>query len=351
MELRDSVARNKTLLATTKEDHQVWLNAVDGGLKVIELGEVKKALEKEMAQVGKNSPAYPNLDTEKKDVEDCLKALKDVNAKYEKEVKRLEKEIKDTPNKLDAFRKGRKRLDDSLYSRCDAVLKKYKIDRGRYHGGNFNGVNIIKIMQENLLMDEIELILLESGRETEEKVRKLCNEVRTALRAWDMIFARIHASDPTPEYCDKLQGDIDLAMKQWRELGLSVTPKLHGLECHVVAQMRAWGGIKLLLEYWVEHEHQIGNRMDTQWKSLPLAAQGRLRAKHDVAARHPETMTAREKIISNFTGVRMTTKKEATTAKNNIKQEGRKTAIDLLKDRMLGVNSMADIEAILRETD
>ena len=47
----------------------------------------------------------------------------------------------------------------------------------------------------------------------------------------------------------------------------------------------------------------------------------------------------------------MTKKKAATTAKNNIKQEGRKTAIDLLKDRMLGANSMADIEAILSEID
>lgn len=122
-----------------------------------------------------------------------------------------------------------------------------------------------------------------------------------------------------------------------------------------IAHQATGGGkrqhIELLLEYWVENEHQIGNRMDTQWKSQTLAAQGRLRAKHEVAARHLETMTARKKIISRFTGFRMTKKKAATTAKNNIKQEGRKTAIDLLRDRMLGANSMADIEAILSEID
>jgi len=236
---------------------------------------------------------------------------------------RLKKAITDAPGKLAAFRTGRKLSAASLYSRCEEVLKEYGIDRGRYHGGAFNGVNIIKIMQQNSLMDKLEAILKENGRLTAEKVKTLCTDVKTALRAWDSIFSRIHQSNPMQEFCDKLQVDIDVAMAQWRDLKLSVTPKLHGLECHVVAQMILFGGIKDLLEYWVEQEHQIGNRKDVDWISQSVAAQGRLRAKHDVAARCTETIEATKAVRAKFVGIRKRLEKTETVAKNKIKREGR----------------------------
>lgn len=154
------------------------------------------------------------------------------------------------------------------------MLKKHGIDRSRYHGGSFNGANIIKIMQHLTLVDDLETILAESGRESEQKVKELCTDVKSSLRAWDSIFSRIHQSNPTEDFCIKLQADI--AMAQWRALGLSVTPKLHGLECHVVPQMRSFGGMKELLEYWVEQEHQIGNRKDIDWMSQSFASQATL---------------------------------------------------------------------------
>mmetsp|Transcript_11935 Transcript_11935/g.17116 ORF Transcript_11935/g.17116 Transcript_11935/m.17116 type:complete len:205 (-) Transcript_11935:44-658(-) len=204
-------------------------------------------------------------------------------------------------------------------------------------------------MQHHTLVDDLETILAESGRESEQKVKELCTDVKSSLRAWDSIFSRIHQSNPTEDSCIKLQADI--AMAQWRALGLSVTPKLHGLECHVVPQMRSFGGMKELLEYWVEQEHQIGNRKDIDWMSQSFASQATLRARHEVSSRNKSTIGAKQAVRKKFTNIRKRLQKETTKQKNAIKKEGRKEAIDLLRDRMLSGSSMADYSAIINESN
>ena len=346
MEMRESVGRNKTLLHTIKQDYEVWKDAADGGVLVKELKDIQKELKQNMESEEKGSELYKALEEAKMDVDDRLKALNCVRTKYEKEVTRLKKAIKEAPDKLAAFRKARKVSATSLYTSCEEVLKKKGIDRSRYHGGSFNGCNIINIMQEHKLMDELEAILTE-GRQSAESVKKLCRNVKTALHAWDSIFSRLHQKNPTEEFCVELQSDIDAAMAQWRALGLSVTPKLHGLECHVVAQMRSFGGIAEMLEYWVEQAHQTGNRKDVKWRSQPHKKQANLRAKHDKAERIPEAIVAKNQVLARFDKVRKRLEKKETTTKNEIKKEGRKTAIDLLKQKLLSGNTMADYSAIV----
>ena len=214
-------------------------------------------------------------------------------------------------------------------------------------------MNIIKIMQHHALVDELETILAESGRESEQKVKKLCTDVKSSLRAWDSIFSRIHQTNPSEEFCVDLQADIDTAMAQWRVLGLSVTPKLHGLECHVVPQMRSFGGIKDVLEYWVEQEHQIGNRKDIDWMSQSFASQAKLRARHEVSSRNQSTIVAKQAVKKKFTNIRKRLQKQTTKTKqkNAIKEEGRKEAFELLRDQMLSGSSMADYSAIINDSN
>lgn len=48
-----------------------------------------------------------------------------------------------------------------------------------------------------------------------------------------------------------------------RKLGLSIIPKLHGMEEHAVKQMRKMhGGIIPLMEHWIKHFHQTGSNFD-----------------------------------------------------------------------------------------
>ena len=102
-----------------------------------------------------------------------------------------------------------------------------------------------------------------------------------------------------------------------------------------------------MLEYWVEQAHQTGNRKDVKWRSQPHKKQANLRAKHDKAERIPEAIVAKNQVLARFDKVRKRLEKKETTTKNEIKKEGRKTAIDLLKQKLLSGNTMADYSAIV----
>ena len=71
-------------------------------------------------------------------------------------------------------------------------------------------------------------------------------------------------------------------MLHMRTLGFSITPKLHGLESHVVDQMRSIkGGIVHLIEQWVEHSHQTGSQCDDNWKTLNYKMQALIRSRRE----------------------------------------------------------------------
>ncbi len=54
-----------------------------------------------------------------------------------------------------------------------------------------------------------------------------------------------------------------------RDMGFSITPKVHGTEDHVVNQKRAIrGGIGELIEYWIEQYHHTGFKYDIEYKHM-----------------------------------------------------------------------------------
>ena len=94
--------------------------------------------------------------------------------------------------------------------------------------------------------------------ETEAKVNLICDDVGLALKLWDGAFAAIHSNDTSQEHCDLTQQRINKAMDQLRSMKIQITPKMHGMECHVVDQMRnILGGIGKLMEHWMEQYHQV----------------------------------------------------------------------------------------------
>jgi len=51
-------------------------------------------------------------------------------------------------------------------SKCENVFKDYGVERGSYHGGNFNGLNIIKLMlNAKKIMDQITTLFEDEGRD------------------------------------------------------------------------------------------------------------------------------------------------------------------------------------------
>ena len=65
-------------------------------------------------------------------------------------------------------------------------------------------------------------------------IDKLCNNSRDVLTLWDGALAGLHIQFPKEEDYVKTQASIDAALKLTREMNMTVTPKGHGGERHLV---------------------------------------------------------------------------------------------------------------------
>eukprot|EP00985_Skeletonema_marinoi_P031599 scaffold37735_cov80-Skeletonema_marinoi.AAC.4 len=116
------------------------------------------------------------------DMKSRIEALTQVGEKMSNNITKLKEEISTAKKKLDAFRKLRKVTHSSVYNGIERILKEHKIVRASYHGGDFNGVNIITLMQESQdIMDEIKVEMVTQKPTMEVEINKLCVEVRKAL--------------------------------------------------------------------------------------------------------------------------------------------------------------------------
>jgi hypothetical protein len=62
----------------------------------------------------------------------------------------------------------------------------------------------------------------------------------------------------TEEHIVSIQNSIHTAMKLWRGLDISVTPKLHAIEDHLAEQIITFSGIGDFCEDFIEKSHQDG---------------------------------------------------------------------------------------------
>ncbi len=111
-----------------------------------------KHLESVSKQLRKNiSDGLPNqqIHTQLGDIQSRIEALKLVQNKFESNIKKLQNEISAAKKKMMAFRNQRKVTNSSLYNECERIFRKYKMCRGAHHGGDFNGRNIITLMQKS----------------------------------------------------------------------------------------------------------------------------------------------------------------------------------------------------------
>ena len=128
---------------------------------------------------------------------------------------------------------------------------------------------------------------------------KTCEVVGDSFRLWDLVFKAIHEEDPTQEHCQRTQKLIESVMKHWRKyLKLSIIPKLHGIEAHLVRQMLLIdGGLARLIEHWVEQYHQVGRRYDLSYcRAGSLEKQAKLRSKLERRGRHPRVRMNKKRL-------------------------------------------------------
>ena len=93
------------------------------------------------------------------------------------------------------------------------------------------------------------------------------------------------SDDWVKKHCDATEEAVKQAMFQMRKMCFSITPKMHGLECHLVHQMRTVpGGIAMLIEHWVEQYHQMAAAMERIWASQPYTKRAEFRARKEYSS-------------------------------------------------------------------
>ena len=128
---------------------------------------------------------------------------------------------------------------------------------------------------------------------------KTCEVVGDSFRLWDLVFKAIHEEDPTQEHCQRTQKLTESVMKHWRKyLKLSIIPKLHGIEAHLVRQMLFIdGGLARLIEHWVEQYHQVGRHYDLSYcRAGSLEKQAKVRSKLERRGRHPRVRMNKKRL-------------------------------------------------------
>ena len=278
----------------------------------------------------------------------------------------LEKRLKEIKTNLDKMTKARRGEEESIYTAVDKIFQKIGANRAHYFGRKFEGIDIRKIMEKaNDLFGvngTIRLKLLDnaSNSEVEEKTMKICEELGLSFKLWDGVFSAIHEVDPTDDHCDKTQVMIDKAMKQLRLMNFSITPKMHGMEKHVVSQMRKIrGGIAKLIEHWVEQYHQVGHRYDLSYcRAGTLKKQAAIRSSIEKRARHPKVKLNKKRLVEKYQGHR---KKKATAVEREekrvqVKQERREKAfnefdIKLTLEEMEAISKTLEVAEQLDEMD
>ena len=175
---------------------------------------------------------------------------------YTKQISQLDKHLKDVNSGLDVLTKSRRSGEESVYTAVDKIFQSIGANRAHYFGRAFEGVDIRKIMGKSddlfgvggMIRQKLLVNVVDSEKEV--IVNKTCDDVGLAFKLWDGVFSAIHSSNPTIQHCIDTQERIDKAMIQIRYMGYSVTQKMHGMETHIVTQMRSIaGGIGKLMEH------------------------------------------------------------------------------------------------------
>ena len=99
---------------------------------------------------------------------------------------------------------------------------------------------------------------------------ELTEDMIDLLTYWNDFFVLLHKKNPTQEEKESAQGLADKAVKKLREVLGNVTPKTHVSETHApkcFLEMPS-GLFRLLIEQWLERNHQDGKKLEAQHQHM-----------------------------------------------------------------------------------
>jgi hypothetical protein len=348
-QLRQLNANNTILIETLRAQKKVWTESVDGG----------RLLAKKRRRIKKLQEATPLSEAEGEEkgrLEAEVVLLVKSRDLFSKQIAQLLDQIKSSSEKLATFTSKRRSGEESVYTEVDRIFKKHGANRSSYFGRAFQGVDIRKIMDKSDKLfgedGEIRQCLLshvaakstsaEERSILKDKTNDMCEDIGLAMKLWDGVFSYVHKSNPDEAHCKATQNRINNAMAHMRKMGVSITPKMHGMEKHVVNQMRATrGGIGRLVEHWIEHYHQVGYRFDVAYDRVGSTVEAaKIRARSELRSRHPQVQL-NKKHLQEF-GKRKKNKVRKSEEQQQIKVELRNKAIEIFESKYLDAATISE---------
>jgi hypothetical protein len=170
--------------------------------------------------------------------------------------------------------KVHKRNPDSFHNDLEETCRKLNIVRECYHGGKYNGVNCIKIMNNSDKIIESAsqaLIELKSDNVSEEEILGKSRMYSELLNTLDSIWSNVCSIHtgllPTDDDLKKLESLLIVGKKQWLDLGIStLQPKWHlTFDGLLLRQVTKYGGLADKGDSPIEHGHQIFGRLHNRF--------------------------------------------------------------------------------------
>jgi hypothetical protein len=163
------------------------------------------------------------------------------------------------------------RQADSFTSKLEATYRLLGISREYYHGGKFNGVNCIQIMDksDDIFYNAGTLLinLHDPALETAKGIQQTVKDYKNLMGCLDAIWPAVRGLDlgllPTPADLVFLEKAIAEGKRRWLELGLStLLPKWHlTFDGHLLHCVTSCGGLADKSDEAIEKGHQ-------EWKRL-----------------------------------------------------------------------------------
>ncbi len=250
-----------------KETHEVFAQLMGTRLATVRLA--RSVLIKHMASKGKKATPNEKL----LDIEDKTRMTVEID-NLMRDKKQVDSDLKNESAKLSEARKMLYAAE-ARYSKKDRWLRQVieeeflipkGIVRGAYHGGDLTGGAVKKLMEHSgEIFRSLQLYLVPLAREKgvpQKFLVELDERIRVTqvcLTSFDGLYSRLRCgSIDDVGFMDDVEGFLRSALKSWRLLGLSISPKVHLLEDHVIDFLHRENGLSHHDEEFVERAHQKG---------------------------------------------------------------------------------------------
>jgi hypothetical protein len=165
------------------------------------------------------------------------------------------------------LKRGKMEKPFRIYVEMD-IFPKYKIYMSSYHGGNMEGPAVRRLMIDaKEVFEEIGNFVKGSLGAEEQRSKEIagdveidqvCGKTASLFLLLDSVFSYIYGirGKATEEQIVILEQRLQVLYCDWRDAGMSFTPKFHTLLDHLLEQIRRVEGFVIMGEDRIERSHQ-----------------------------------------------------------------------------------------------